>query len=64
MAGAIGEGRPHRASAEQAAHVVDILVGAARSIADGGSPIEITSSFTPPLPMPWADDGDVPDGDR
>jgi len=64
MAGAIGEGRPHRASAEQAAHVVDILEGAARSIADGGSPIEITSSFTPPLPMPWADDGDVPDGDR
>ena len=64
MASAIVEGRPHRASAEQAAHVVDILEGAARSIADGGSPIEITSSFTPPLPMPWADDGAVPEGDR
>jgi predicted dehydrogenase len=54
MASAIAEGRPHRASAEQAAHVVDILDAAARSIADGGRAIEIRSTFeTPPL-MPWA----------
>ena len=56
MASAIVEGRPHRASAEQAAHVVDILEGAARSIADDGSRIEITSSFARPSLMPWADD--------
>ena len=36
MADAIAEGRPHRASAEQAAHVVEILEGAAASMADGG----------------------------
>ena len=41
MASAIAEGRPHRASAEQAAHVVDILEAAALSMADGGRPIEI-----------------------
>jgi predicted dehydrogenase len=54
MAGAIAEGRPHRASAEQAAHVVDILEAAAASMADSGRRIEISSTFeTPPL-MPWA----------
>jgi predicted dehydrogenase len=60
MASAIVEGRPHRASAEQAAHVVDILEAAAQSIAGGGSPIEITSSFAPPSLMPWADAGTDP----
>ena len=35
MAAGIGEGRPHRASAEQAAHVVDILAAAAASMAFG-----------------------------
>jgi predicted dehydrogenase len=55
MADAIVEGRPHRASAEQAAHVVDILDAAAVSMADGGRTVEISSTFeTPPL-MPWAD---------
>lgn len=55
MADAIAEGRPHRASAEHAAHVVEILEGVATSIADGGRAIEIASTFaTPPL-MPWAD---------
>ncbi|MFL5708922.1 MAG: Gfo/Idh/MocA family protein [Chloroflexota bacterium] len=55
MAGAIAEGRPHRASAEQAAHVVDILDGAAASMADGGRPVRIDSVMTPPPLMPWAE---------
>jgi predicted dehydrogenase len=54
MAGAIVEGRPHRASAEQAAHVVEILEAAATSMADGGRPIEISSTFVPPSLLPWA----------
>jgi predicted dehydrogenase len=54
MADAIAEGRPHRASAEQAAHVVEILEAAAASMADGGRTIDITASFTPPPLMPWA----------
>ena len=55
MADAIASGRPHRASGEQAAHVVEILVAAcADSMADGGRPIEVTSSFDAPALMPWA----------
>jgi predicted dehydrogenase len=54
MAAAIGEGRPHRASGEQAAHVVEILEAAARSMADGGREIAITSTIEPPPLMPWA----------
>jgi predicted dehydrogenase len=54
MADAITEDRPHRASAEQAAHVVEILESAAASIADGGRSVDIESSFTPPELMPWA----------
>jgi predicted dehydrogenase len=54
MADAIAEDRPHRASAEQAAHVVDILEAASVSMAEGGRRIELSSRFeTPPL-MPWA----------
>jgi predicted dehydrogenase len=54
MAGAIAEGRPHRASAEGAAHVVDILEAAFASMADGGRRIEVSSTFEPPALMPWA----------
>lgn len=54
LAAAIAEGRPHRASAQQAAHVVDILDAAARSMAADGAPIAIDSSFAPPSLMPWA----------
>jgi predicted dehydrogenase len=54
MASAIAEGRPHRASAEQAAHVVDILEAAATSMADGGRVIEIRSTFDAPPLLPWA----------
>ena len=55
MAEAIAEERPHRASGEQAAHVVEILEAASASIADGGRPISITADFTPPPLMPWAE---------
>ena len=34
--------------------MVDILDAAARSMAAGGRPIEVTSSFEPPALMPWA----------
>jgi predicted dehydrogenase len=54
MASAIDEDRPHRASAEQAAHVVDILEAAATSMAADGRAVEVDSTFTPPTPMPWA----------
>jgi predicted dehydrogenase len=55
MASAIDAGRPHRASAEQAAHVVDIIGAAFRSMRDGGRPIEVSSTFAPPALMPWAE---------
>lgn len=54
MAAAIAEGRPHRASAEQAVHVVDILEAASASMADDGRPVAIHSTFDPPPLMPWA----------
>jgi len=60
MADAIAEGRPHRASAEQAAHVVDILDAAAVSMADGGRRIEISSTFEAPPLMPWAQEPIAP----
>jgi hypothetical protein len=55
MAVAIHEGRPHRASAEQAAHVVEILEAARRSIGEDGRPVEIASTVEPPPLMPWAE---------
>jgi predicted dehydrogenase len=55
MAAAIAEDRPHRASAEQAAHVVDILDAASRSMQDGGRRIDVSSNVTPPPLMPWAE---------
>jgi predicted dehydrogenase len=54
MAASIADGRPHRASAEQAAHVVDVLDAAARSMVAGGRPVSVASSFVPPPLMPWA----------
>jgi predicted dehydrogenase len=55
MAAAIAEDRPHRASAEQAAHVVEILEAASTSIRDGGRQIEIASRIEPAPLMPWAE---------
>jgi predicted dehydrogenase len=54
LADALVEGRPHRASAEHAAHVVEVMEAIARSGAEL-EPLELTSSFAPPLPMEWAE---------
>lgn len=59
MADAIAEGRPHRVSAEHAAHVVEILEVAKASMADGGRPVKITATFSPPPLMPWAQGGAI-----
>jgi predicted dehydrogenase len=53
LAEAVAEGRPHRASAEHAAHVVEILNAVEQAAADGGA-VEVRSSFERPEPMEWA----------
>jgi len=53
LAEAIEEGRPHRASAEHAAHVVEVLNAIARSAAEGRA-VNVESEFQPPAPMEWA----------
>ena len=53
LARAIDEGRPHRAGAEHAAHVVEVLNAAAESAAAGGA-VAVHSAFPPPEPMDWA----------
>lgn len=50
---AIAEGRPHRPSAQLAAHVVEVMEAISRS-AGSGLPVEIGSDFERPAPMPWA----------
>jgi predicted dehydrogenase len=50
---ALREGRPHRASGEQAAHLVEILEAIERSSREGG-PVEVRSGFPAPPPMEWA----------
>lgn len=51
LAAAIGEGRPHRASAEHAAHIVEVLEAVTASAADGRR-VAVTSSFPAPLSAP------------
>ena len=53
MAEAIAEDRPHRATGEHAAHVVEILCAIAESVEEG-QPVEVHSDFTPPAMMDWA----------
>jgi predicted dehydrogenase len=53
LAEAIAEGRPHRSSGEQAAHLVEVLAAVQTSLRDGGS-VEVVSGFTPPEPFDWA----------
>jgi hypothetical protein len=48
------EGRPQRATGAQAAHVVEILCAIQQSYTEG-RPVEVTSTFTPPTPMPWGE---------
>jgi predicted dehydrogenase len=50
---AVREGRPHRPSAELAAHVVEVMEAISRSAASD-APVEIESDFDPPPPMEWA----------
>jgi predicted dehydrogenase len=52
MVNALREDRPHRATGEQAAHVVEILEATARSMREGRA-VEVASSFTPPEPLEW-----------
>lgn len=54
LANAIREDRPHRASGEHAAHVVEVVAAIERSVAKGGKNVAVKSSFPPPAPMPWA----------
>jgi predicted dehydrogenase len=52
LAEAIAEGRPHRATGAQAAHVVEIL-DAIRASASEGRPVAVSSTFeAPPVPTP------------
>ena len=53
LAEAVEEGRPHRASAEHAAHVVEVL-NAIETSGREGRPVEVRSGFAAPEPMPWA----------
>lgn len=53
LAGAIAAGRPHRASSEHAAHVVEVL-NAVETAGTNGGTVAVRSSFAPPEPMEWA----------
>jgi predicted dehydrogenase len=52
MAAAILDGRPHRASGEQAAHVVEIICAVGESWSNGGEWVPVSSTF-PPLAPPY-----------
>jgi predicted dehydrogenase len=54
VAEALIEGRPHRATAYHAAHVIDVIEAIRASLAADGAPIPVSSSFPAPEPMPWA----------
>jgi predicted dehydrogenase len=53
LADALRDDRPHRMSAEHAAHVVEVLNAADRSRREGGG-VEVASSFAAPPPLDWA----------
>jgi len=53
MSDALEHDRPHRATGEQAAHVVEILEAISTSMKTG-APVEVHSSFKQPAPMEWA----------
>ncbi len=53
MAEALREGRPHRATGEQAAHIIEIMEGTARAM-ETERPVDIKSDFVLPAPMEWA----------
>jgi predicted dehydrogenase len=53
MAAALAQGRPHRATGEQAAHVVEIVCAVNESMVSG-QPATVHSGFPPPAPLDWA----------
>ena len=53
LAQAIREGRPHRASAEQAIHLIETLT-ALETAAETGRPVAVRSHFPPPERLPLA----------
>ena len=53
MSDAMREGRPQRATGAQAAQAVEVLCAITESFTQG-RPVDVTSTFTPPAPMPWA----------
>ena len=53
LADAIAEDRPHRMSAEHAAHVVDVFEAIEASARGAGS-VEVSSDFARPEPLDWA----------
>ena len=53
MAEALAEGRPPRVTGKQAAHVVEVLEAVLRCGKEN-QPVDVTSRFDPPEPMPWA----------
>lgn len=54
MVDAIHGQRPHRATGEHAAHVVEVAEAIQRSWARDGRVVRVRSRFAPPAPMPWA----------
>lgn len=54
MVESIRDGRPQRATGDQAAHVVEICHSVLASAAKGGKVLPIKSRFKQPVPMEWA----------
>ena len=54
LAEAIDDDRPHRATGEHAAHVVEVLEAARRSAEEGGAAVDVRSDFRRPEPLDWA----------
>ena len=54
LAEAIEDDRPHRATGEHAAHIVEVLEAARRSAEEGTGAVEVRSDFRRPEPLDWA----------
>lgn len=52
LADAVSEGRNPRASGEQARHVLEVMLGLEASAQQGGSVVEMTTTFVPSTPLP------------
>jgi hypothetical protein len=53
LVAAIAQKLPHRATGEQAVHIVEILDATRRSY-ESGAPVSVLSRFDKPAPMEWA----------